>query len=277
MKHSKKKVIATIFIVGFMILLTFSFLYPLFYMLNNALKTRADYYTNPFGLPAQITLENFRAIIKDYNIGRNILNSLIIAVSATTLAVISSAIASYAFAKMKFTGKKIAYAVILSTMFLPAQITMIPRYAMFAKLGMIDHLWSVILVYWVGGVPGAILLMRSAFMGISNEVIESAKLDGAGFFTTLFRIVMPMGFSGIAIVIIFQFINAWNDYLTPLLYLESQEKKTLMVVLSGMVTKYGDFPTRQFAGLFLSVIPTIVIYLCLQKYMLKGVTTGAIK
>ena len=127
------------------------------------------------------------------------------------------------------------------------------------------------------GVPGAVLLMRNAFAGISNEVIESAKLDGAGFFTIVWRIVVPMGFSGIAIVIIFQFINAWNDYLTPLLYLQSPEKMTLMVTLSQMVTKYGDFPTIQFAGLFISVLPTLLVYLVLQKYMLKGAASGAIK
>jgi multiple sugar transport system permease protein len=127
------------------------------------------------------------------------------------------------------------------------------------------------------GIPGAVLLMRSSFVGIPNEVIESARIDGAGFFTILWKIVMPMGMAGIAIVIIFQFIGAWNDYLTPLLYLTTASKQTLMVVLSQMVTRYGGNPAKQFAGIFLSVIPTIVIYLCLQKYMLKGVTAGSLK
>lgn len=276
-KYSPKRIFALVFITVFMILLTISFLYPLWYMFSNALKTRVDYYTNPFGLPKEVTFDNFRSILLDYNVGRNIFNSLLIAVIATVLVIVTSAFASYAFAKLHFKHKALAYAVVLSTMFLPAQVTMIPKYAMFAKMGLIDSMWSVILSYWAAGVPGAVLLMRNAFAGISNEVIESAKLDGAGFFTIVWRIVVPMGFSGIAIVIIFQFINAWNDYLTPLLYLQSPEKMTLMVTLSQMVTKYGDFPTIQFAGLFISVLPTLLVYLVLQKYMLKGAASGAIK
>ena len=200
-----------------------------------------------------------------------------IAVVSTALIVFTSPIASYAFAKLRFRGKVIAYAALMATMFLPGQVTMIPKYVMFSKMGLIDSPWAVIISYWAAGIPGAVLLMRSSFVGIPNEVIESARIDGAGFFTILWKIVMPMGMAGIAIVIIFQFIGAWNDYLTPLLYLTTASKQTLMVVLSQMVTRYGGNPAKQFAGIFLSVIPTIVIYLCLQKYMLKGVTAGSLK
>ncbi len=144
-------------------------------------------------------------------------------------------------------------------------------------MSLLNLSWSVILSYWAIGIPSAVLLMRNTYIGISNEVIESAKIDGAGFFTIIGKIIMPMGMSGTAIVIIFQFISAWNDYLTPLLYLTSQSKQTIIVVLAQMVDKYMNMPTRQFAGLFVSVIPAIVLYLCLQKYMVKGAMSGSIK
>jgi ABC-type glycerol-3-phosphate transport system permease component len=257
--------------------MTISFLYPLVYMLFNALKTKPEYFMDPFSVPTHPTLSNFQDLFTDYDIGRLVFNSLFIAVVSTALIVFTSAIASYAFAKLRFRGKVIAYAALMATMFLPGQVTMIPKYVMFSKMGLIDSPWAVIISYWAAGIPGAVLLMRSSFVGIPNEVIESARIDGAGFFTILWKIVMPMGMAGIAIVIIFQFIGAWNDYLTPLLYLTTASKQTLMVVLSQMVTRYGGNPAKQFAGIFLSVIPTIVIYLCLQKYMLKGVTAGSLK
>jgi len=276
-KTGGKRILAIVLITIFMVLMTISFIYPLVYMLMNALKAKTDYLTNPLGLPVKLTLENFKAIFVNYSIGRYIFNSLFIAVVSTALIVLTSAVASYAFAKLRFRGKVIAYAAVLATMFLPGQVTMIPKYVMFTKLGLIDTPWAVIISYWAGGIPGAVLLMRSSFVGIPNEVIESARIDGAGFFTMLWKIIMPMGMAGIAIVIIFQFIAAWNDYLTPLLYLTTSSKQTLMVVLSQMVTKYNTNPTVQFAGIFISVIPTIIIYLCLQKYMLKGVTAGSLK
>ena len=272
-----KKAVAYTFITGFMVILTISFLYPLFYMFINAMKTRADYYKSPFALPETWTFENFQSIFGNYNIWVNIKNSLFIAVITTILVVVTSIIASYAFAKLRFKGKNLALMIIMVTMFLPAQVTMIPKYIMFTKLGLLDSHWAIILSYWVSGVSGGIMLIRAGFMGISNEMIESAKIDGAGFFTIVFKIMSPIAMPSIAIVIINQVINAWNDYLTPLLYITSREKQTLTVMVSQLVTKYGDFPTIQFAGLFLSVIPTVTVYLVLQKYMIKGMTSGAVK
>lgn len=272
-----KRTLAIVLITLIMVTLTFSFLYPLFFMLINAMKSKMDYLTNPFGMPAQWTLENFQSIILDYQIGQNIWNSIFIAGLSTILVVLSAAIAGYAFAKLRFRGKGIAYGIIMIVMFLPSQVTMIPKYVMFAKMGLIDSQWAVILSFWAGGLPSAVLLMRNTFKGISNEIIESAKIDGAGFFTIWSRIAMPMSAAGMSIVVIFQFLSSWNDYLTPLLFVTSQSKQSLMVILAQMVNRYSSVPTRQFAGLFISVIPTVIIYLFLQKYMIKGAASGSIK
>ncbi|MEA5048133.1 MAG: carbohydrate ABC transporter permease [Eubacteriales bacterium] len=276
-RKSPKRALAISVITVFLVIMTFSFLYPLYYILLNALKPKMDYIVDPFGLPSNATLDNFKTLFADYNIWLHVGNSLFIAVVSTALVLITSSIASYAIAKLQFRGKTIAYMIILATMFLPGQVTMIPKYTMFAQMGLIDSHWAIILSSWAAGVPGAVLLLRSSFIGISNEMIESAKIDGAGFFTILFRIVMPVSVAGIAVVLIFQFIGTWNDFLTPLLYLTSQSKQTLMVILSQMVTRYGKNPTIQLAGIFVSLIPSVTLYLCLQKYMIKGVMKGSLK
>ncbi len=274
---TKKKIVITLFVSVLMIILTISFLYPFFYMIINAMKTSMDYYKHPFSLPRQWTWENFKAIVVDYNIMRNVANTMLIAVVSTILVIVTSIFAAYAFSKLRFTGKALLYTFILSTMFLPMQVTMIPRYVMFSKLGLIDTYWAVILSYWAGGLPGTILLLTGTFTAVPRDLIECAKLDGAGFMQIIWRLVVPISMPGIAITIIFQFISCWNDYLTPLLYISSQERQTVTVILSQLMNKYSSNPTRQFAGLFISVMPTIVLYLFLQKQMVKGVTVGAVK
>ena len=257
--------------------MTATFIFPLFYMLNNALKTKQEYYINIFSLPSGFNLDNFRLIITDFNIFMYFKNSSIVAGVSTLLIIIFGVFASYAFAKINFRHKNTVYLAILATMFLPGQVSMIPAYVMFSKVGLIDSYWSVILSYLAGGLPGAILLMNSTFRGISNEMLESARIDGAGYFNTVFRMVLPMGMPAISIVVIFNFIGYWNDLLTPMLYLTTQTKQTVMVALSTLIARVGSLPTLQLAGLFVSVAPTILIYLILQRYLIKGLIAGGIK
>ena len=260
-----------------MCLLTITFLYPLYYMVINSMKPKQEYYKSPFSLPESLNFNNFILIIKDFNIFMYFKSSMIVAGLSTFLILLFGIFASYSFAKLKFKYKSIVYLCILSTMFLPGQVTMIPAYVMFSKLNLMDNYWSVILSYVAGGLPGAILLLVSNFRGISNEMLESAKIDGAGYFSTIKNMIIPMGVSGISIVIIFNFIGYWNDLLTPMLYLTSQTKRTVMVALTSLVTRGSSLPTYQLAGMLISTAPTVIIYLLLQKYMIKGLTAGGIK
>ena len=260
-----------------MSIMTATFLYPLVYMTLNAMKTKQEYYKNSFSFPSSFNLTNFKLIITDFNILVYFKSSLIVAVTSTLLIVILAIFSSYAFAKLKFKYKTAVYLGILATMFLPAQVSMIPAYVMFSKLGLIDNYWSVILSYLAGGLPGAILLLYSSFRGISNEMLESAKIDGAGYFGTVGNMILPLALAPISIVIIFNFIGFWNDLLTPMLYLTSQAKQTVMVALVALVQRGSSLPTYQLAGLLVSVAPAIVLYLFLQKYFVDGITAGGIK
>lgn len=264
-------------ITATMLLLTFTFLYPLFYMLMNTFKDKYQYFENSFALPQSIDWTNYKVMLVDFHIMRYFANTMIITVISMTMVLAISIFAAYAFARIPFKGRSIAYLFIIATMFMPGQATMIPTYVMFSKYGLINSYWSVILSSVVGGIPSAVMLMRAAFMGVPRDLIESGKIDGAGYFTTVFRIVLPVSLATMSIVLINNFIANWNNFLSPMLYLTDQGKQTIMVALSSMVTRNGSLPTRQLTGILLSVLPTIILYLFLQRYMVKGVMVGSLK
>ena len=268
---------AKIGITALMLLLTLTFLYPLYYMIINSFKNTTEYYANQFALPARLDWSNYVSMLSEFRFLDYFANSLLVSVVSTSLVIGMSIFASFAFAKIRFFGKGVVYIAVLATMFLPGQATLIPQYVMFSRYHMINSYWSVILAYVAGGVPGAILLLRSAFRGIPNELLESAKIDGAGYFVSVFHIAVPVTMAAISIQIIFSFISHWNDLLTPMLLLTDARRQTVMVALSTLMSRYGNAPTRQLTGLLLSVVPTLILYLCLQKYMMKGMLAGAVK
>ncbi len=260
-----------------MCVMTITFFYPLFFMLINALKTKEAYYRNQFSLPASFNLNQFRMVISNFNIFQYFRSTLIVTIASTVLLVLFAVFASYAFAKLRFRGKNIVYLAIISTIFLPSQVSMIPAFVMFSKFGLIDNYWSVILSYLAGGVPAAILLARGAMMGIPDELVESSRIDGAGYFMTVRHVIVPLSMSAVATIVIFNFIGFWNNLLTPMLYLSSSNRQMVMVALVSLVQRNASQPTTQLAGLILSVLPAVIVYLFLQKYMIKGLLVGSIK
>lgn len=246
-------------------------------MLTNTFKDSTQYYTDEFSLPSRWTLENYKIILVDFKFMRYFLNSAIIASSSIFLIVTIGIIGGYTFAKIRFNGKEIAYLIIISTMFIPGQAMIIPQYVMFSKTNLINNFFAVVLAELAGGIPGAILLLRGAFMGVPNDLLESARIDGAGFFTTILRVAVPATSAAIVTEIIFVFLGSWNSLIAPLLFLTDNNKQTIMVALSNLVTRVQSNPTRQLTGMFLSVLPTLALYLCLQKFMIKGMLAGAIK
>ena len=268
---------AKILITAVMLLMTASFLYPLYYMVINSFKDTTEYYVSQFALPTSMNFDNYHTLLEDFQILRYFGNSILISGVSTALVIVFSIFSSFAFAKIRFRGREIVYVIILATMFLPGQAVLIPQYVMFSRYHLINSYWSVILGYLAGGIPGSILLLRSAFMGIPNDLLESAKIDGAGYFSTVCNVAIPVTMAAISIQTIFCFISYWNDLLTPMLMLSNPSRQTVMVALSSLMSRYGGAPSCQLTGLLLSVLPVLVLYLFLQRYMMKGMLVGAVK
>jgi ABC-type glycerol-3-phosphate transport system permease component len=258
--------------------LSISNLYPFFYMFLNSVKSRTEYLVNPFSVwGLKLTWDNYRTMISQFRILDLFKNSFVISFFTILLLLCLGIIASYAFAKLRFKGKDVIYLLIISTMFIPVQATIIPLYVFFSRLDLVNTSWSVIFIYVGLFIPEVILLMTSGFRGIPDELIEAAKLDGAGYFDIIRYVIIPMGMPAIILCVIFYFIVTWNDLFTPMMMLQSMDKRTVMVALAALLSRYSGDPTFQFAGLVLASIPAILVYAFFQRYIVKGISLGATK
>jgi ABC-type glycerol-3-phosphate transport system permease component len=246
-------------------------------MCINSVKTKAAYRVNPFALPKTLSFTNFYLLIRNFKILESFLNTLIIAIGSVAITIVISVFASYAFAKIKFKGSNAVYLIIICTMFIPGQVIMVPLYFLMSYLGLTNQLISVIMATVVTSLPGTILLMTTNFKGISNEMIEAATIDGAGYFQIVYNVIVPMGMAVIAISVIFGFLYASNDLFTPMILLTKVEKRTLMVALSAIMSARGGDPAYQQAGLLIGALPQILIYILFSRFIIKGITIGSIK
>lgn len=258
--------------------LSISNLYPMFYMFMNSVKSRTDYFVNPFSVwGLKLTWENYATMVSQFKIFDLFKNSFIISFSSIVLLLCLGIIASYAFAKLRFKGKEVIYLLVLATMFIPVQATIIPLYMLFSKIHLVNTYWAVVFMYVGMFIPEVILLMTSGFRGIPDELVEAAKLDGAGYLDVLRYVIVPMGRPAIILCIIFYFIVTWNDLFSPMILLQSMDKRTVMVALAALLSRYSGDPTFQFAGLVLASIPAILVYAVFQRYIIKGISLGATK
>lgn len=276
-KKRGKRAVVSVSIFAFMSVLAFTFLYPLYFMFINSFKTKSEYRIDAFSLPEHWNIDNYIVMLDQFNLVRYFFNTIFIAVVSISIVMILSVFASYAFARLPFRGRSAVYLIVIATMFIPAQVTMIPMYHLFAKLHLVDTYTGVILCNIAGGIPGTVLLLTANFKGIPKELIEAAQIDGAGYFSIIKNIVMPMGKSVIAINVILSFVAQCNDLFTPMILLQDMEKRTVMVALTSIMTRTSGDQAFQMTGLLLAVIPPLLVYICLQKYMVKGLTVGAIK
>jgi ABC-type glycerol-3-phosphate transport system permease component len=258
--------------------LTVSFLYPLYYMLINSLKSRTDFFTNQFNLPrAPLQFVNYTTMISQFKILNLFKNSFIISAFTVIGLLIIGTFASYVFAKYRFKGRSVIYVAVLATMFIPSQVTIIPLYVLFSKIGLVSTYWSVVLAYLALFLPECILLMTANFRSIIDELLEAAEIDGCSYLQRVWNVVLPMGRAAIFLSIIFYFIMSWNDLFTPMIFLQSMEKRTVMVALAALMGRYTGAPTLQFAGLLLSAVPALIVYIIFQRNIIRGLSLGAIK
>jgi len=259
-------------------ILCLTFIYPLAFMLFNSLKTRSDYFVNPFDLPKPpLQFSNYASMISQFKIFTLFLNSFIVAAGTVVILLAVAVFASTIFAKYRFRGRQALYLAVLATMFIPSQVTIIPVYVLFSRLGLVNRYWSVIFSYVALFLPEAILLTTAGFRAIIDELLEAAEIDGCGYLARIRHVMVPMGRASLALLIIFYFITAWTDLFTPMIFLQSMNKRTVMVALAALMGRYQGTPTLQFAGLLMSAVPALLIYAVFQRQIIKGLSMGAIK
>ena len=249
---------------------------PLLQMVLTSLKTPAEARMVPPTLfPAQPSLAAYRQVLNGTPFFTWLRNSLIVTTSVTALVLLTSSLAGYVFAKFTFPGDKLLFVVLLATLMVPFPVVLVPIYLIVNKLHLLNTLWALILPGTVSAF--GIFLMRQFVAGIPDELIDAARLDGAGEFTIFWRIVCPQLGAGIAPLGIFTFMGSWNDYLWPLVAINDQDKMTLPLALAFFNTTRATCFDLVMAASVMIILPIVIVFLFFQRYIINAMVLSGVK
>ena len=252
---------------------------PLLWMLSTALKEKeAAFLLPPRWIPNPIKWNNFINVFKKGPILSGFKNSSIVAITVISVGTFTSSLAAFSFAKLKFPGKDKIFLMLLGTIMIPYPVVMIPQFVMFSKIHWIDTLLPLIVPGMFGNVM-MIFFLKQNITSISDSLIDAAKIDGCGYFKMYYKIILPLVKHAVATQIILWFVGIWNDYLAPLIYLNSPEKMTIQVVIASFNSFYAiqnDYPLIMAASL-ISMLPIIVVFMIFQKQIIESIMISGIK
>ena len=258
----------------FLVLICLSALYPLWFIVATALKTNTSYQLDPTGFPTHPTLDSLRSIIRDQPLPRWMWNSLLVTVSSVAVSTFMALLAAYAAVFGRFRGHRIFLSSSVALMVVPPVTLLVPMFVLMVDTGWINHLQSVIVFYTGLLVPFAVFFMTNFFRTVPGELIEAASVEGAGPFTVLRRIVLPLSGAAAFTLVVVQSIWVWNELLIALVFLQDDRARTLM---SGLAQFQGRYSTNQplvLAGALISILPVVLLYLSGQRFFVRGLTAG---
>ncbi|KQR71529.1 carbohydrate ABC transporter permease [Rhizobium sp. Leaf341] len=257
------------------------FLLPIVWSFANSFKPAAEALAHPVALFSKaFSLENYRRL-DTVGAGWTTYagNSVLIALGTVVLTVLVSVPAGYGFSKFRFPGQSALFVVVMATMMIPFQSILTPLFLILKVLKLQNNLFGLVLIYVTFQLPFSIFMMRNAFDAVPRALIEAARIDGASQWTILRRIMLPIAVPGVATVAMFAFLNSWNEFLAALIFLSDQNKFTLPIMLVNVSSGiYGiiDWGALQ-AGVTVTMVPCIILFLLLQRYYVRGLTAGAVK
>ncbi len=263
--------------IGIMIALFWS-LAPVYWVVVTSFKIPREIYALPPTLfPHEPTLENYREALFGSPFLRYLFNSFVVAVGVTMISVCLGALTAYPIARMKFKGRVNAARLIVAAYLLPPSLLFIPLFLVLQNLGLIDTRLGLIVAYLTFTVPFCTWMMIGYFHTIPMELDEAAQMDGATRLQTLIRVVLPIATPGLAVVALFAFTHAWNEFLFALVYVYSDQAKTFTAGLSGLVMGDTFIWGQLMASSVLAIIPILIIYLGAQRYIVEGLAAGSVK
>ena len=273
-----KKLITNILIMALLVAVTFVMVMPYLWMAVSASKTTTDFYERPNTLVMRsFTLENFTAALdsKTGRMGRYLFNSLFYATIVTIAQLFTCSLAAYAFARLRFRGRDVLFALFLSTMMLPAAVRLVPQYLVTVKLGFADSLLGVVAPN-LAGVFG-IFLLRQFFLNIPGELESAARIDGCSTFGIYWRIILPLSKPALVTLGVFVFMHEWNSFVWPLVILSDWDKYPVTVGISLFRDEGIIVWPKIFAASVLGSAPLVVLFLFAQKYIIGGISLSGMK
>jgi multiple sugar transport system permease protein len=251
-------------------------LLPLWWMLAASLMPAGEANLYPPRLwPSTVTFEHYAALFTRLDLGRYLLNSVLLASAVTVIALFVNSMAGYAFAKLRFRHRDRLFQGLLAAMVIPAQVAMLPLFLLLKQFGLINTYWGVI-------IPGmanifGIFLMRQYLLAIPDSLLDAARMDGAGEFRLYWSLILPLCRPMLATLAIFTFLGAWNDFMWPLIVLTDSSRYTLPVALANLLGEHVQDTELMMAGSVLTVLPVLLLFLALQKYYIAGILLGGMK
>lgn len=261
---------------GALVLIAIVALFPLVWMISVSLMHPGEASTSPPPLlPSDPTLHSYRELFSRGNITRNLLNSVGLALAATVLSLAFNVTAGYAFAKLRFAGRELLWKLLLGVMLIPAQVAMIPLFLLLKELGLVNS-YAGVLIPTMASVFG-IFLVRQYALGIPDELLEAARIDGAGEWRIFWSVVMPVLRPILVTLAIFAFLASWNDFLWPLIVLTDDQRQTLPVMIASLAREHASDSELMMAGSVITILPVLAIVLALQRYYIQGLLSGSVK
>jgi ABC-type glycerol-3-phosphate transport system permease component len=254
------------------------FLIPFLWVLSTSLKGNEQIFTiPPQWIPSQLHWENYTEIFRRMPVLVYLKNSVIVTALQMIGIVGSSSLVAYAFAILRWPGRNLLFGVLLATMMLPMQVTMIPVFVLFKQLGWLDTFKPLVVPAFLGGGAFNIFLLRQFFLGIPGEIADAARIDGCSEFRIYWNIMLPLASPALATVAIMTFMFSWNDFLGPLIYLSEKDKSTLALGLSMFVGQQTSEWALLMAASLLMMLPMVAIFFFFQRYIIQGFTMSGVK
>jgi multiple sugar transport system permease protein len=273
-KLIRKKAVYNSFLYFILILASLLIIFPLLLIISSSFKTEKELFSYPISLiPKNIIITNFSALME--NFPGYILNSIKVTLIIVLVQVITATTSGYAFSKLQWRGRDVIFLLYVSSIMIPFQVYIIPQFIIIRNLGFYDSHLALILVSSFTAI--GTFLMRQFFMTIPDSYIEAAQINGASHFYIFQTIMLPLSKPVIATLIILSFRYWWNDLFTPLIYLTSQDLKTLPLGLADFVSEYDVYYGPQMAASLIAIIPVVLVFIFAQKYIVQGIVASGIK
>lgn len=259
-----------------MVIVSFVTLLPFVWMLSASfMPTGAANTFPPRFIPETFTWEQYRYLFQRLSLGRFFLNSLFLSISVTLISTLVNSMAGFAFAKYSFRGKRPLFTLLLTSMIIPGQVTMLPVFLLLNKMGVLNTYLGIIF-------PGmasifGIFLINQYLKGVPDSLLEAARMDGASDFSIYWRIILPLAKPVLVTLALFTFMGTWNDFLWPLIVMTRQEMYTLPVALANLLGEHVQDIEMMMAGSVITILPVLIVFMLLQKYYIRGILIGGVK
>mgnify|MGYP000428229753 FL=1 len=275
-KKSTGAIVRKVLLYALLIIIGIIMVVPFLWMISTSLKEQYDTVKiPPVWIPNPPRWQNYVDLFTQQPMLQFMLNTIKIVFFVVLGQLFFSSLAAYSFARIKFKGRTVVFFFYIATLMVPGQVTMIPTYLMFAKVGLVDN--HIVLILPAFFSAFGVFLLRQFFMSLPKELEEAAEIDGCNPFTTYYRIMLPLIVPAMLTLGVFTLMNTWNDYMGPLIYLTTPEKYTMTLGIAYFKGVYTTQWNLVMAGSVLSVIPILVAYLCAQKYFVEGIAFSGVK